>query len=120
MPQAEIEYSANLADAFEAEAFARVVHEALVEHAGADLLNCKTRLSRLSDYLIGDGAAERAMVHAELRILPGRSAEQKRALGEAVLTALESAAADIAGFDIQLTVEVRELGPDYLKRRIAT
>ena len=120
MPQVEIEYSANLEDGFDAERFARTVHEALVEHADADLLNCKTRLSSIPHYLIGDGAPGRAMVHTDLRILPGRSTEQKRALGEAVLAGLESAARDIGGFDIQLTVEVRELGPDYLKRRIAT
>ena len=118
MPQVEIEYSANLDDAFDAEGFARAVHAALVEHAGADLLNCKTRLSPLAHHLIGDGAAERAMVHADLRILPGRSEAQKRALGEAVLASLEAAASGATGFDIQLTVEVRELGALYFKRRL--
>jgi len=119
VPQVEIEYSANLGDAFDASAFAQAVHAALVEHADADLLNCKTRLSRLPSYLIGDGSAERAMVHADLRILPGRTEEQKRALADAVLSALERAAAGAAGFDVQLTVEVRELGPHYLKRRLS-
>jgi 5-carboxymethyl-2-hydroxymuconate isomerase len=94
------------------------VHDALVEHAEAELLNCTTRLSALPRYLIGDGADERAMVHADLRILPGRSEEQKRALGEAVLAALEVAVSGASGFDVQLTVEVRELGTHYLKRRL--
>ena len=119
MPQVEIEYSANLADSFDARAFAGRVHEALVEHAGADLLNCKTRLSALGDYLVGDGAPERAMVHADLRILPGRSDEQKQALAEGVLEALTEAAKGAAGLDVQLTVEVRELGAHYLKRRLS-
>lgn len=116
MPQIAIEYSSNLAGTIDAEAIGRAVHAALVEHAGADLANCKTRLVRLDHYLIGDGDAKRAMIHADVRILPGRSDDQKRRLGQAVLETLQRSVADISGFDLQLTVEVRELdGSNYHK-----
>lgn len=119
MPQISIEYSANLDAAFDPRQFAARVHEALVEHAAAELLNCKTRLVRLGDHLIGDGAGERAMVHVDLRILPGRDPEQKRRLGETVLARLEEAVAGARDLDAQLTVEVRELdGANYHKRRV--
>ncbi len=120
MPQTEIEYSASLGAVFDARRLAGAVHEALVEHAAAELPNCKTRLTELADYLIGDGAPERAMVHVDLRILPGRNDEQKRQLGEAVLGALGEAVAGVSGLDLQLTVEVRELdGANYHKSRLA-
>ena len=119
MPQLSIEYSANLGDAFDAPAFARALHEKLVAHADAELANCKTRIVKLQDFLIGDGAPENGMVHVDMRILPGRSEDQKRSLGEAVILALDKSASGAAGFDIQLTVEVGELdGANYHKRRI--
>ncbi len=119
MPQIEIEYSANLGAVFDGRRLAGAVHAALVEHAAAELPNCKTRLTELANYLIGDGAPERAMVHVDLRILPGRNDEQKRQLGEAVLGALGAAVAGASALELQLTVEVRELdGANYHKRRI--
>ncbi len=120
MPQISIEYSANLAAPLAVEPFARSVHERVVQFADAELANCKTRLVELDRYLISDGASRNAMVHVDLRILPGRTDEQKRQLGEAVIAALEDAVSGIEGFDLQLTAEVRELdGPNYHKRRIS-
>ncbi len=119
MPQISIEYSANLGAAFDAPRFAAAVHQAVVEHAAAELANCKSRLIELTDFLMGDGASERAMVHVDLRILPGRDAEQKSRLGEAVIHLLAEAVGEASGFDLQLTVEVRELdGENYHKRRV--
>jgi 5-carboxymethyl-2-hydroxymuconate isomerase len=118
VPQVAIEYSANLAGALDVRALGLRIHDLLVAHAGAGLLNCKTRLVRIEDSLIGDGAPSAAMIHADLRILPGRSAAQKRALGEEVLAALGDAAPDWDG-TLQLTAEVRELdGDNYHKRLI--
>ncbi len=119
MPQITIEFSANLGTAFAAPAFARQLHGRLVEHADAALANCKTRLVRHDGFLIGDGDPGAAMVHVDLRVLPGRSEDQKRRLGEAVLADLAAAVGGATGFDIQLTVEVRELdGAHYHKRRV--
>ena len=119
MPQISIEYTANIGSGFDAQGFARTVHDLLVEHADASLANCKTRLVEHERFLIGDGSPRNAMIHLDLRILPGRSDEQKRRLGEAAIAALEAATADAADLDLQLTVEVRELdGSNYHKRRI--
>jgi 5-carboxymethyl-2-hydroxymuconate isomerase len=121
MPQVTIEYSGNLGTAFDSRACARVVHDRLVEHAAAELGNCKTRLIEHGEFLIGDGARQYAMIHVDLRILPGRSDDQKGALGRAVLEALEQALSGVSGLDLQLTVEVRELdGANYHKRRLTT
>ena len=118
MPQISIEYSDNIGSRFDARALAGAVHRLLVEHADAQLPNCKTRLIEQRTF-IGDGSAASGMVHIDLRILPGRTEEQKRRLGEAAIAALEEAAGAVELPDLQLTVEVRELdGSNYHKRRI--
>ena len=118
MPQITIEYSGNIGTGFDAPAFAATVHALLVEHADAALFNCKTRLIEHQRFLIGDGSPANAMIHVDLRILPGRSDAQKRALGEAVIAELEKAV-ETKGLDLQLTTEVRELdAANYHKRRV--
>jgi len=119
VPQITVEWSGNFA-AFDAGTFARHIHLRLGEHADAALANCKTRLVRHDAFLVSDGDPAGAFIHVDLRILPGRSAQQKQSLGAAVLTDLEQAVAHAAGFDLQLTVEVRELdGDNYHKRRLS-
>jgi 5-carboxymethyl-2-hydroxymuconate isomerase len=116
VPQIRIEYSANLTG-FDARAFARRVHDHVVATIDTQLANCKTRLVKLDDVVIGDGAETNAMIHVDLRILSGRSGDEKRRLGERVMAEL-GAAADPAGLDLQLTLEVRELdSANYHKKR---
>jgi 5-carboxymethyl-2-hydroxymuconate isomerase len=109
MPQLSVEYSANLAGVFDARTFARRLHDIVVETVDTPLGNCKTRLVRLDEALIGDGAPDRAMVHVDLRILSGRTDEQKKRLGQRALALLEAAVAPSQALKAQLTVEVREL-----------
>jgi 5-carboxymethyl-2-hydroxymuconate isomerase len=119
VPQIAIEYSRNLADAFDAGALAKAVHRLIAETIDTDLGNCKTRLVALDDYLIGDGSPQEAMVHVDLRILSGRSDAQKKALGEAVLEAAHGCIGPHS-LRIQVTVEVRELDrANYHKRVLA-
>jgi 5-carboxymethyl-2-hydroxymuconate isomerase len=118
VPQISIEYSANLSG-FDARAFARRVHDHVVATIDTQLANCKTRLVKLDDVVIGDGAETNAMIHVDLRILSGRSDDEKRRLGERVMAELGAAAADPAGLDLQLTVEVRDLdSANYHKKRV--
>ncbi len=117
MPQIVVDFSANLAGAFDARGFALKLHDALVEIAGAHVESCKSRLVRRDDMVIGGGEFERGMIHADIRILPGRSAEQKSRLGEAALELLAGSLSKPQGFHVQLSVEIGELdGDDYHKR----
>jgi 5-carboxymethyl-2-hydroxymuconate isomerase len=118
MPQLTIEYSANLAGLFDARTFARRLHDIVVETVDTPLANCKTRLVRLDEALIGDGSAGHAMVHVDLRILSGRTSEQKRRLGERALALLEAAVAPSQALKAQLTVEVRELDRDHYHKAV--
>ena len=118
MPQIKVEYSAGLGAGFDAPAFARHLHAIVVEIAGADLGSCKTRLVRLDDHVIGDGSANQAMIHIDLRILTGRTDDQKRRLGEAVLAAAVAAVDKPEDMQIQVTVEVRELDRAHYHKRV--
>jgi 5-carboxymethyl-2-hydroxymuconate isomerase len=121
VPQITIEYSANLDGRFDARGFASKLHGHLVAHADAQIESCKTRLVRLDEVVIGSGEPDRAMVHADIRILTGRSDEQKLLLGKAAIQSLEDAAGGTEGLEVQLTVEVRELDrANYHKRVVSS
>lgn len=119
MPQITIEYSANAASAFDARAYALRIHDLLVEHVETELPSCKTRLIQHPVTVIGDGGTSNGMIHVDLRILSGRTAEQKKRLGETAFAALEAAVRKQDNLDLQLTLEVRELDREnYYKRRL--
>lgn len=119
MPQVTIEYSANAASAFDPQTYALRVHDLLVEHVETELASCKTRLVQHDRTVIGDGASANAMIHVDLRILTGRTGEQKKQLGQAAFAALEAAVTKPDGLELQLTLEVRDLDREnYHKRRL--
>ena len=119
MPQIRIEYSSNIAEAFDARAFALRIHGILPRLVETELRSCKTRLVELDRTVIGDGGADQAMIHVDLRILSGRTDEQKKGLGEAAMELLTDAVRKPEGLKLQLTLEVRELDrANYHKRLV--
>ena len=116
MPQICIEYSGKFGADFRPRSLAAAVHAHLADIARAELKSCKTRLVEQETF-IGDGSSQNAMVHVDIRLMPGRSDEQKQWLGKAVLASLEEAVGPQSELDLQLTVEVRELeAANYHKR----
>ena len=109
MPHTTVEYSGTLAEALDRPAFGKALHEALVTVAGGRADGCKTRFVRHDDLWIGDGSPERAMVHVEIALLSGRTAETKLALTTAVLAALREHLAPTPRFEVQLSVDLSDL-----------
>src|SRR5687767_11968900 len=97
MPQIAIEYSGNLAAAFDPHALALRIHALIAATIDTELGNCKTRIVEIDRWAIGDGAPNLAMLHVDLRILSGRTAEQKTRLGEAVLAVAAEALGEPQG-----------------------
>ncbi len=118
MPQITIEYSRNLEHVFAARELARSIHDQLPALIDTQLASCKTRLVMHDNLVIGDGSGDNAMIHVDLRILPGRSNDQKTRLGEAVMALLESSVHKPPQMKLQLTVEVRELERDHYRKRL--
>lgn len=116
MPQITVEYSAALMDSFDRHAFALALHPMAAEMIGSKLGSFKTRFYVMDDVIIGDGDPAHAMIHVDFRLLSGREAVVKQALGRAVLELTQAHLRRVADLDIQVTVEVRDLDrPHYHK-----
>lgn len=116
MPQITVEYSQSLAEAFDRRAFALALHPLASALIASEVASFKTRFYAIEDGVIGDGASTHAMVHVDFRLLSGRSPELKQELGRAVLALARDHVRAVAGVDIQLTVEIRDLDrPHYHK-----
>ncbi|QYF87906.1 5-carboxymethyl-2-hydroxymuconate Delta-isomerase [Brevundimonas sp. PAMC22021] len=114
MPQITLEFSKSL-DHVDWRAVALDIHNACVDIAETKLSMCKTRLVRLEHTVIADGAPEQAMAHCEIRLLPGRTADQKSRLGDAALERLQGALSEQPG-PLSISCEVLELdGETYRK-----
>lgn len=114
MPQITLEHSTHF-DKADFRSLALEIHALCGEHVGASLDSCKTRIIRAENLVIADGAPEQAMAHCDLRILSGRTPEQKLALGQAVQQAMVAALTQYEG-PRQISVEIVDLDkPNYHK-----
>lgn len=114
MPQITLEHSPHF-DGTDWRALALTIHHHCVDLVGATLPACKTRIVCAQDVIINDGNPDEAFVHCDLRILTGRTQDQKTALGQAVHAALLAGLKPYAG-PTQVSVEIGNLDkPNYIK-----
>ena len=106
MPHCTIEYASCLAQQIQPNALMQLVYQATADSGLFDADNIKTRCIGFEHHLRGDQAL--AFIHVTLRILNGRSVEQKQALSQAVLDALKQTQLQAVSF----TVDVREMQRD--------
>jgi 5-carboxymethyl-2-hydroxymuconate isomerase len=116
MPHIRVEYSAELADAFDRAGFAKDAHATIVEVAGGRAAGCKSRFVRLDDTYIADGSPHYTMIHAEIALLAGRSAQTKRELSGQALALLRRHTAPAPQFEVQFSVDVRDLDTESYER----
>jgi 5-carboxymethyl-2-hydroxymuconate isomerase len=109
MPHTTVEYSGTLAEAFDRPGFGKALHEALVTVAGGRAAGCKTRFVRHDELWIADGSPHHAMIHIEIGLLSGRTPEVKRTLTEAVLAAVREHTAPTPQYEVQFSVDLRDL-----------
>src|SRR5690606_37316011 len=114
MPQITLEHSTHF-DATDWRALALEIHRLCVDTVGATTQACKTRIVRCENLIIADGDPAQAMVHCDLRILSGRTQEQKTDLGEAVQA---GQLARFAPYDSprQISVEIGNLDRDNYRK----
>jgi 5-carboxymethyl-2-hydroxymuconate isomerase len=117
MPHLTLEYTANVAPATDLRRLFSRLHHVLAGVGGISIANFKSRAIRLDDYHVGDGSAENAFVHLEIRLLEGRAAELKRDIGRQSLRLLHEHFAPAAeALALQITVDFRDIAPQtYLK-----
>ena len=111
MPHIVLEYAAGVA----ARADLPRLLQALLDTAATTGVmraeDIKIRAQPFADFLLGDGGAD--FVHVTVRLLAGRSAAQKRDLGEALRACLTRSLPAVHS----LSVDIVDMDPEaYLKR----
>ncbi|MFY3384937.1 5-carboxymethyl-2-hydroxymuconate Delta-isomerase [Paracidovorax sp. MALMAid1276] len=119
MPHLTIEYSANLARYPEADTLT-ALNAALCAHPQVqDEADLKTRFIATSSFEIGTAPAHRAFVHAQLRVLSGRTPEAKKELSDIIAAVLRERTPRPAGVMVQLSVEIVDMDRgSYAKERL--
>ncbi len=119
MPHLIVEYSPNLPAFPEAEALAALNAAVCASPEVLDEADLKTRFVRVQSFEIGTAPAQRAFVHAQLRLLAGRSPQAKQDLAGRVAQVLRSCTPRPAGVLVQLSVEIVDMDrPSYTKERL--
>lgn len=130
MPHQIIEYSANLDSEFRIDDLVRAMHDTAVSLESLPTGGIRTRAARRDHFLVADGHADNAFINVTLRIAKGRTAEQKKAVGEALFETLQQfVGALYQRRALALSLEIQEIDPetrwkqgnirDYMSRRSA-
>jgi 5-carboxymethyl-2-hydroxymuconate isomerase len=119
MPHLIVEYSHNLAGFPEAQVLTELNQAATASPEIADEADLKTRFTVAHSFAIGTAAEPRAFVHAQLRMLSGRTPEAKLDLSERIASVLRRLTPRPAGVQVQLSVEVVDMDRgSYAKERL--
>ena len=114
MPHLIIEYSANIEAEVPPQRMLEEFHRTAIDIGIAEPVGVRTRLERRDHYRVGDDENDNAFVHIVARMRSGRTAEQKKALLEALMDRANKTLAP--AFDargVALTVEVQEINPEF-------
>lgn len=119
MPHLTIEYSANLPHYPEAETLTALNASLCAHPQVQDEADLKTRFIVADSFEIGTAPAQRAFVHAQLRLLSGRTPEVKKELSDRIAQVLRERTPRPQGVMVQLSVEVVDMDRgSYAKERL--
>ena len=119
MPHLVVEYSGNLPHYPEAETLTALNATLCAHPEVQDEADLKTRFIVADSFEIGTAPAQRAFVHAQLRLLAGRSAEAKKELSDRIAAVLRERTPRPQGVMVQLSVEVVDMDRgSYAKERL--
>ena len=111
MPHLIIEYAAPLAQDVDMQALCEAAFAGAEATALFTPAAIKARAHPVDAYWIG--GAKQPFAHIEVKLLPGRTAAQKKALSESVFEAV----AALISADVSLSVEVNDLDADVYTKR---
>ena len=119
MPHLVIDYSANLNDFPNAQILKEVTAALCASPEIKDEADVKARTQRIEHFEIGVQPANRAFVHAQLRLLSGRTPETKKDLAERIAVVLRKHTPKPANVMVQLSVEILDMDRgSYVKERL--
>ena len=120
MPHLIVEYTDNLVDMPQAPLLDALNATIVATGQVQKETDLKSRLVRTEQYVIGtDPTASRGFVHAELRLLAGRTPEVKKELSDRIAAVLRAEVPHPAGVMVQLSAEIADMDKaSYYKDRL--
>lgn len=121
MPHLIVEHSANVEHV---PLILEAVHVAALETGLAPIDALRTRAACREGYVIGDRDPDNAFIALIVRLGPGRRADEKQLLIDALMEAIEATVGEAADH-MMLSVEIQEIDPamrlnhNHLRARIA-
>ena len=110
VPHFTFEYSANLEGRCDFKVLSRIVHETIVATGLFELGAVRVRAFRSDNYAIADLLPENSFIDMSLRLGVGRTAEEKKLVGERIFTAVSAYLAPIYETPhFALSLDVREI-----------
>lgn len=119
MPHLTIEYSDNLSHFPEAQVLKEANAAVCASPEVQNEIDLKSRFVRHSSYAVGTAEGARGFVHAQLRLLSGRTPETKQDLAERIAVVLRRLTPKPEGMLVQLSVELVDMDrPSYIKEKL--
>lgn len=116
MPQLVLEYSSNILEKNDILSIFPKFHAVLAQGLPINLSNCKSRAIESNLYYIGDGNPHHAFIHVDLKILPGRSDDTIKKVGERMMEILKNHfSGSLSKLQLQLSLSINELGKNHFK-----
>lgn len=113
MPHLTMEYSANLDGSVDFDGLCKALLKALLDSGLVERGAPRVRAIRCDAYAIADDLEANSFIDMSLRLGTGRSAQEKRTLGEAIVAATRPLlATQFEHPHFALSLEVREIDPD--------
>ena len=113
MPTIKIFHTDNIDISTKLDDFTRVTHTKLVEIIATDIHTCRTLVYPCSNYRVDLDSKYDAYIQLEIAILPGRSPELRKKLGETLLKDLRELCEDNNCVSIDFRVAVSETDIDF-------
>lgn len=116
MPHVILEYSKNIDRELTVESLFLTLHKILEKKLPTEISSCKSRCIVHELFFIGEGHSKNAFAHLTIKILTGRTDENKKQLGNEILTVMHHFfQPHTTNFSLQLSVEVMDLDKHYFK-----
>lgn len=119
MPHLYVDYSDNLAGLPERDMLTALNATICAHPTVQDEADLKARITRATQYVVGTQAGSRGFIHAQLRLLAGRTPEVKKELSDRVAEVLRRFTPQPEGMLVQVSVEIVDMDkPSYHKGRL--
>lgn len=115
MPHITIECSHSLVKSIDFKPLVHTLHDYIAGRLGTKTANCKTRVVAHEQCYIGDDFDHNLFMHLTIKILPGRSDDDKTDAGQHIFAMVRETIVNHVRHNVALSVELLDLSEHYFK-----